>query len=558
MENIKEFILTKKIAIISLVISLVLSLFVLYTPKIVSSDDLSKFSSVRASAHIAEISKKPHSYYNQVELEEVRVYIEDTLEEYLGKTNVRRDLYDVNSMKTILNEDLKYPVVNIMGKLQGESDLGILLVSHYDSRGHIGRFGELGQSYGAMDDGYGVSTMLELAFIFKELNPKNSIYFLFTDAEEVGLYGAKLAAQDKNVMDDVKFVMNLESRGQYGPSYMFETSNNNKKVIDLYKHAKFPVTYSMATAVYSVMPNFTDFTPFMEQNIPGMNFANLAGLDYYHSPLDSYEKISMTTIQHMGSQVEPIIREFISNSKYVEDNYFTSSNDQVFFTLFPNVFVSYTNTAAIIILILLIISFALLTVLKVKDNTLKLEVVKVNLPKSLLLSVIILISSYLFSNIIAFLGKVPFSLFYVRVTGIEIFVLIFMLLVILILVKCIKKTNENNIIYIGLTINLFLSIITTIFLPGASFLFTISTIVGIIILVSDYFNNKLLKHGLLIISYLIILLIIVPLLYSFYMALTVGGLVILVLLLILSSSIFIPAIIKQFKIGDDLKCEQVI
>ena len=556
MENIKSFILTKKVAIISLTISLVLSLFVLYTPKIVSSDDLSKFSSVRASAHIAEISKKPHSYYDQVELEEVRVYIENTLEDYLGITNVRRDSYDVHSMKTILNEDLKYPVVNIMGKLQGKSDLGILLVSHYDSRGHIGRFGELGQSYGAMDDGYGVSTMLELAFIFKELNPENSIYFLFTDAEEVGLYGAKLAAQDNNVMDNVRFVMNLESRGQFGPSYMFETSNNNKKVIELYKHAKFPVTYSMATAVYSVMPNFTDFTPFMDKNVPGMNFANLAGLDYYHSPLDSYEKISMTTIQHMGSQVEPILREFISDSKYVENNYFDATSDQVFFTLFPNVFVSYTNTAAIVILALVVIAFALTTFLKVKDQTLEKDVLKKSLPKSLLLTIVILITSYLFSNIVAFLGKVPFSLFYVRVTGIEIFVLIFMLLVVLTLVKYIRKTKVNNILYIGLAFNLVLSILTTFLLPGASFLFTISTIVGMIVLVSDYFNNNYLKHSLLIFSYLISLLIIVPLLYSFYMALTVGGLVILVLLLILNASIFLPAIIKQFEIGEDLSASK--
>lgn len=60
----------------------------------------------------------------------------------------------------------------------------------------------------------------------------------------------------------------------------------------------------------------------------------------------------MTITQHSGRQVEPIIREFISDTKYVEDNYFTATTDQVFFTLFPNLFVSHTNTAAIFILIL--------------------------------------------------------------------------------------------------------------------------------------------------------------------------------------------------------------
>lgn len=551
MEKLRTFIITKKLAIFSLIVSLVLSLFVLYTPKIVSSDDLTKFSSVRASKHIAEISKKPHSYYDQVELEEVRVYIEKTLEETLGVTNVRRDVYDQNIIKTKINEDLEYPVINIMGSLKGESDLGVLLVAHYDSRGHIGRYGELGRSYGAMDDGYGVSAMLELAFILKDLNPKNSVYFLFTDAEEVGLYGAKLAALDNNVMDNVRFVINLESRGQYGPAYMFETSNNNKKVIELYKHAKFPVTYSMATAVYSVMPNFTDFTPFMEQDIPGMNFANLAGLDYYHSPLDSYEKISMTTIQHMGTQVEPIIREFISDSKYVEDDYFKASSDQIFFTILPNVLISYTQTVAYILLVLLLVGVVLITILKVKEQTLDKTVLKETLPRGLMLTAILLIASYLFSNIIAFIGKVPFSLFYVRVSGSSFPTLIFILLITLILFKFIRKAKLNNIVYLGIVINLILSVLTTFLLPGASFLFTITTILGIIVLVSDYFDNKFTKHLLLVLSYLISFLIIVPLLYSFYMALTVGGLLILVLLLILSGSIFIPAVIKQFRIGDN-------
>ena len=265
MHKNKEVINRFKVPIISVLVFLLLSFFVLYTPKPVSSDVTNKFSAVRAAKHIEVISKKPHSYYDQVELKEVRDYIENTLVDYLGQSNVELFTYDKNDVIAKTNKTSKevlYDVVNVMGKIQGKNDEGILLVSHYDSRGHIGRLGELGRSYGAMDDGYGVATMLELANLLKDEQPENSVYFLFTDAEEVGLYGAHIASSDPLVMDNAKFIINLESRGRYGPAYMFETSNNNHNVMNLYKKAKLPTTYSMATAVYSVMPNSTDFTPF--------------------------------------------------------------------------------------------------------------------------------------------------------------------------------------------------------------------------------------------------------------------------------------------------------
>lgn len=545
-----EILKTKRIAIITLIIALVLSLFVLYTPRIVATSDTTTFSGVRAANHIGEISKKPHSYYDQVELEEVRVYLEDTLTDYLGALNVERITYDKETMSDVLGseaDNLDYPLVNILAKIPGQNEEGIVIMAHYDSRGHIGRYGELGRSYGAMDDGYGIGTMLELAYLLKDTNPTNTIYFLFTDAEEIGLYGAKMAVSDEVFLNNVKFLINLEARGRYGPSYMFETSKNNDKVIDLYKHASFPVTYSMATAVYSVMPNYTDFTPFIDKGIVGMNFANLAGLQNYHTPLDTYELISIETIQHMGSQIEPIIREFASDSKYIEDNYFEAESDQVFFTLFANVFINYSNTAAIILMILIVIAFGLVIFIKVRSNELNLNILKKSLPKALLVTGIVLIAAYVYSNIVAFIGRVPFSLFYVRVSFADPLAVIFILLTVLALTLTINK-NSDDVLLIGLGINVLLTVVTTLILPGASFLFLVISISGIITILSKYVNNYYLKHSLLFLAYTLVLLLVVPILFSFYMALTIGGLLVLSLLLILAASIFIPAIIEQFRL----------
>ena len=55
--------------------------------------------------------------------------------------------------------------------------MGILLVAHYDSRGNIKRAGELAESYGAGDDGYGVVTLLEIMRYFSssDIHLTNSI-----------------------------------------------------------------------------------------------------------------------------------------------------------------------------------------------------------------------------------------------------------------------------------------------------------------------------------------------------------------------------------------------
>src|SRR5690554_814693 len=561
--NIINILKNKKLPIVFLLITLVLSMFVLYTPKPVPKDKLGEFSAIRAQEHIEVISRKPHSYYDRAEHEEVRQYLIETLDDYLGTSNVYEYDYSVPEVKSEINrvnsnnlsnfnyneDEVIHPIRNVLGVIPGENEEGIFVMAHYDSRGHVGRSGEQGRSYGAMDDGYGVSTMLELAYILKDENPKNSIYFLFTDAEEVGLYGALMASSETSLMNNAKFLINLESRGSHGPSYMFETSNNNHKVIELYKKASLPVTYSMATAVYSVMPNFTDFTAMTDINIPGLNFATLAGLDYYHTPLDRYENINISSIQHMGSQIEPIIREFISDDKYVTNNYFDANSNQVFFTLFAGVLISYSKIFSIVLVVTLLLLYIGIILIKVKEKTIKKELLTKTLPKGLLVFLGLVIVGVIYSMIVAFLGKTTFSITYTRVSNTEIPTLILIGLISLLLVKLFNK-KSNDILFIGVSLNLLLAILTTFTLEGASFLFAFTTLFGLIALYVDKLNNKLIKDIVLGISYGFMLLMMIPILYSFYIALTVGGVAILLVLLIINGTVTFPIIINQFK-GDE-------
>lgn len=536
----------KKVSLMTLFVSLILSLFVLYTPT--PSLQTNQFSAIRAAEHIEVISREPHSVFDEDAHEEVRLYIKDTLTSYLGAANVT----EYNYTKEQLNAGTDYGIKNILGVLPGQSDTGIMLVGHYDSRGHIGRYGELGRSYGAADDGYAIGTMLEIAYLLKDLNPINSVYFLFTDAEETGLYGAKMMAEETTIMDKVGFLINIEARGVSGPAYMFETSGNNDKVIQFYQESRLPVSYSLATAVYAVMPNYTDFTAFLAIEKQGINFAVLEGLNHYHTPLDNYLNINISSLQHYGSQIEPLVRTFISDAKYSHPNYFVATQNRVFFTLFADVFISYTETAGNIYHIITLLLFvALLVFLAIKKNFCFKKVGKASLHFFAGLFSMGLIG-YVYAQVMAFLGKTPFSLTYVRMDGSEIPTLLLMVgitygLYVLFNKKYQDKAHVQAFLAFGIFFNLLLALLTGFTLSGASFLFFIPALLGVMALGSSVLPNKYLRYGIYSFSLLIITLLVIPILYSFFLALTVGGTAILLVLWLIALSVALPIFILEHR-----------
>ena len=79
---------------------------------------------------------------------------------------------------------------------------------------------------------------------------------------------------------DVGVVLNLDARGNSGPSYMFETSEGNGWLIEqLARALPHPMASSLTVDVYRLMPNDTDLTIYMRHGMPGLNFAFIGGLE---------------------------------------------------------------------------------------------------------------------------------------------------------------------------------------------------------------------------------------------------------------------------------------
>lgn len=531
-----------------LCVGLFLSLFVLYTPYPNNTDD-SAFNTLYATEYIAEISKEPHSVTDYEAHEEVRVYLKDKLSEFIGEENVMEMNYDRSLFDT--DEPLTYDVKNLLGVIPGKSDTGILIVGHYDSRGFIGRVGELGESYGAADDGYAIATMLEIARLYGNQDLENSIYILMTDAEETGLYGAEMAAKE-DFMDKIGFVINIEARGTSGPAYMFETSLNNDKVIDFYTNAELPVSYSLATAVYTVMPNSTDFTKFLEEEKNGINFSVLKGLEHYHTPFDNYTNIDTSSIEHYGRQIIPLVDEFTMNEKYSDVNYFDGEQDAVFFTLFSNIFISYTETTGLVLSVITLIAFVTFVAFSMVKKELNVKDILYGLLIFLGSFLVAILFGQIVARVVAFVNKIPFSLTYVRVGNAGLPTLLTLgALAILLSYFYLNKasSNKKGLIVVGTFINLLLAIATGLVLSGASFLFFVVGLSGVVVMYLNKFCKKsIVKYIIYGLIMILNIIIVVPIIYSLYLAITVGGLLVFGVILVFYLIVLIPMMEHQLDI----------
>ncbi len=528
------------ILFLSIILSIVLGVTSLYTPRPKSED--SGFSTEIAKEHIKEISKEVHSIQEPEALGRVREYILNELKElglepevftYEGVESSKGGIYDINNI-----------YAKIDGK-NGEDGSYIMLASHYDSSPKK-RSGEDGESKGAADAGYGVSTILEIVRIIKESGQEleNGIKILITDGEEMGLMGAKEEMNNNfDLYENVNFVVNLEARGIKGPALMFETSNNNKKVIDLYKKANLPVSYSLAADVYNKMPNGSDFTEFKNAGLPGINFAVLNDLDYYHTKNDNYDNISDTSIQHYGEQVLPIVQEYVYNAKYGQADYFQSNQNSVFFTLLPNVFINYTSLIATILAVISLI--ALVVIMRNLKVNAKMVVKWIAVWTGLALASTAI--GIAISYIISMVSGIEFKITYMpRITGSDFIVLMAVILTSVLVALLSKKLAKNredleSMLFGGLWFNEFLLVIFMIALPGGSYLFlwpVIMTLISIIL------TKKFKNQNMLLIATMFTIVMYVPVIYNIYIALTIGALGVVMLLTLMSLSTIVPLVLN--------------
>lgn len=196
---------------------------------------------------------------------------------------------------------------NLLVKVNGTAPRGTaMFVSHYD---HVKG------APGAADDALAVACMLRLMETMAQNPPENDVYFLYTDGEENGLLGAAdFVRTQQQYADEIDVLFNFEARGNKGALLMFETSGNDYELVRQFSNnVPQPVTLSIATAIYGMMPNGTDYTEFKNAGYYGLNFAMIEGDETYHQPTDTLENLDKDTAWQYY-QTMMALGEYFSNS----------------------------------------------------------------------------------------------------------------------------------------------------------------------------------------------------------------------------------------------------
>ncbi|CUS45323.1 peptidase, M20/M25/M40 family [hydrothermal vent metagenome] len=188
-----------------------------------------QFSAGRAMKDVRTIARRAHPA-GSAEIEDTRRYLMERMtglglapQIHVQNAIVTRRYFNDVAIGGLMR--------NIVGELKGSDPAlpAVLLMAHYDTAP---------LSPGAGDDTSGVAVALEVARALKAAGPlRRSVIFLFTDGEESGLLGSSAFFESDPLRSRIGPVINLEARGDRGKTMMFQTSANNRTLVDVYRRS---------------------------------------------------------------------------------------------------------------------------------------------------------------------------------------------------------------------------------------------------------------------------------------------------------------------------------
>ncbi|MBQ8545348.1 MAG: M28 family peptidase [Clostridia bacterium] len=371
----------KSIKIVNIVFAIILAvMFVLSVVDIGETRKKTSFSQENMLSHIEKLSENgPRSIVDKEANEKALEYLVSEVEKS-GAVNENTTAYPAYMIQSFVASDdtnkyqnfyLKNLIVHIPANAEKTTGEAVMFMGHYDSV-------PMGQ--GASDDGVACATMLEAIRYYTEkmengYTISNDLVFCFVNGEEYNLFGSRAFMEEfngfDNVVERIKFGANLESRGTDGTLIMFETSKNNYNTVKLFSEVNKNIfTCSVATMIYDMMPNGTDFSNFKEA-YQGVNMANIGGGENYHTQNDSPENVEKTYLSQQAEIVDSLIDKL---GNYELEKLYDANESAIFFSYLNVTTVVYNHTMTIlfgIIGILMIIANILLSILYRKQNNIK-------------------------------------------------------------------------------------------------------------------------------------------------------------------------------------------
>lgn len=487
-------------------------------PAALSSDAKSEvFSAERAYRYLERFAVAPH-YIGTQKHDQIRDILVSELKEMGAQPEIQH--------AHVLNNSTYGEVDNIIFRINGTVGSNtILITGHYDSAPG---------SYGASDDGLAVSCMLESArAMLASEKPKNNIVFLLSDGEEQGLLGARAFADSYAEADKIDLALNFDARGRDGVPVLYQTSKENAWLAAQYINASAcPVGSSILNDVYKFMPNTTDFSVFSNEGFAGYNIAIAEGMNIYHNSADNINFISRRSMQQFGDNMLSLIRYFGNLAQWN-----TGSGDSIFFSLFHSVMLTYPLwiTYPLLGIVLAIFIYTIISGVKSKNLSIKGFLLGFGV-SALALAACYFAGSLMFgancalnTNANWFLNSNDLTFSIPCLIGL-ICIVFSICLLLFQLAKARIKTFD--LLFGGYFLWMLLSVATSVFLPGGSYIFVWSLLFNLI-----GFNLMTGKNNLFLgIPFsLPTLLLTVPIIYFIFLmlSLNMSGLISVVIALVL-------------------------
>lgn len=259
----------------------------------------SVFSSARALAQLVEVSQRPHPT-GSPDQERVLGYLVGRLRSLGLEPDVQTTTSYVRDSLTVRAATVR----NVVARVPGSGSTGaILLNAHYDAAP---------LSPGGADDGVGVATVLEtVRAALAAPRLRNDLIVLFTDADELGLFGSRAFAASHPWMADVALVLSVQARGGAGPSIPFLTGAENGRLVDALAttHPNTAVS-SLGRALREHAVESAPDDPLLRGGLPEVSLVALGGEALQHQTRDTRDRVSEQTLQQGGDQLLTFVRRF--------------------------------------------------------------------------------------------------------------------------------------------------------------------------------------------------------------------------------------------------------
>jgi hypothetical protein len=193
-------------------------------------------------------------------------------------------------------------VHHVVARIPGTANTGaILIAGHYDS---------VATTPGAADCSACVASVLETVRALKAGPPlRNDAIILLADAEEHDLLGSRAFMNQHPWAKDIRFAINIDSMGNHGPATAYFGSRPNNWLMTQYVDvAPHPLSYSFFVDPFSRIDFGMDLKNYIRDGAMGIDSANFRNPQVYHTALDTSAALDRGTLQQEGDNMLALAR----------------------------------------------------------------------------------------------------------------------------------------------------------------------------------------------------------------------------------------------------------